>query len=184
MYTSRGRREVTPLPPNMQLHPHNHVHMPQEAIGSARSNLAGSLSTPLPLDHVHLPPNPMRHGTPQTMYTSVRSALQDIPPTRLRYSSHCNTSLVSYIISGDGTNVDRDKQVVKVRNFYEHTSQHMIAHIFRRYFRMNRLTLIALRNYIQHLPMLQHTVALRNIVLEKKIAMTCCYLGSSAPTLQ
>lgn len=80
----------------------------------------------------------------------------------------------------------RNRQViVKVNDFFENTAVQMTPRLFRRYFRMNRNTLHNLTNYMSQVPLVQPLrLNTRSISLAKKMAMTCCYLGSSASTIQ
>ena len=59
----------------------------------------------------------------------------------------------------------------------------MSPRMFRRYYRMFSDTLLNLHNYLINVPQLRQEGNIR-IPLDKKIAMTCCYLGSAAPTIQ
>ena len=71
--------------------------------------------------------------------------------------------------------------LLKVTNFYENVVPFMIPRIFRRYFRMYQETLQHLTAFLQ--PQLQQNMYAR-ISVDKKVAMTCCYLGTNLPIIQ
>ena len=74
--------------------------------------------------------------------------------------------------------------VIKVNNFFEITAQGMSTRMFRRYFRMNQGSLENLTDYIRLHPLLYQHPSYERICVEKKLAMTTCYLGSSSTTIQ
>ena len=78
----------------------------------------------------------------------------------------------------------RRQPIAKIQHFYEVTVQNMTPRYFRRYFRCNKETLQNLVHYISPVNLLYQHPSYTRITIEKKIAMTLAYLGSSATTLQ
>ena len=74
--------------------------------------------------------------------------------------------------------------VVKVKNFYEETVPDMQPRIFRRYFRMFPQTFTSVCDFLRNVPILDQELQYTRIPTDKKIAMTCAYLGSKLPLLQ
>ena len=78
----------------------------------------------------------------------------------------------------------RCQRIVKVEFFYENTCHYMTARIFWRYFRMSQGTLNEVIRFLENSDHLQQREQYIRVPVDKKIAMTCCYLGSSVPTMQ
>ena len=74
------------------------------------------------------------------------------------------------------------RPVVKVKGFFERLAPNVPPRMFRRYFRMFPPTLTALTNLVRNDPILYQTPQYTRISVEKKVGMTCAYLGSSATT--
>ena len=76
------------------------------------------------------------------------------------------------------------QNIIKVDYFFEQTVPNMTPRMFRRYFRMYSDTMENLINYLWPLQPLQQPHQYQRIPVEKKIAMTCAYLGSTCPVKQ
>ena len=74
--------------------------------------------------------------------------------------------------------------VIKVNYFFERIVPNMSERMYRRYFRMKRDTLARIAADLEDCPLLFQNDQYRRISHDKKIAMTCAYLGTQCPTIQ
>ena len=79
-------------------------------------------------------------------------------------------------------NFSQKEQIMKIPNFYENVVPLLPPRIFRRYFRMYQDTMDQLTHYLRE--QIETNEILSRIPINKKVAMTCCFLGSTYTIIQ
>ena len=71
---------------------------------------------------------------------------------------------------------------MKILNFFENVVPFLPPRIYRRYFRMYEETMDHLTQYLTD--QIEANDILPRVSVRKKVAMTCCYLGSTLTIIQ